>query len=140
MRTRVGHAPGPAAFAAAGLWLMIGAAAFAHHSFAAEFDESQPVTLKGTVSKIEWINPHVYLYLDVADPSGSVRTWAIESFPPNTLRRGGVTREKLGLGQNVTLLAYRARNGKDLAVLRKITFEDGKEVIIWLGDITQAGK
>ena len=111
--------------------------AFAHHSLFAVFDEGQTVTLKGMVSKVEWVNPHVYLYLDVADPAGKVTTWSVETFPPSTLRRAGLTREKLGLGQNITLIGYKARNGKDLAFLRTITFADGREVMIALGDIKE---
>jgi hypothetical protein len=120
--------------------LLVGtvAPAFAHHSLAAEFDESRSVTLKGVISKVEWINPHVYLQVDVPDTAGKITTWAVETFPPATLRRGGLTKEKLGLGQNVTLLAYQARKGSELAFLRKITFQDGQEIIIWLGDINQA--
>ena len=109
--------------------------AFAHHSLFAVFDEEQTVTLKGIVSKVEWVNPHVYLYIDVPDAAGKVTTWSIETFPPTTLRRAGLTREKLGYGQNITLLGYKARNGKDLAFLRTITFADGHEVMIALGDI-----
>ena len=111
--------------------------AFAHHSLFAVFDEGQTVTLKGVVSKVEWVNPHVYLYLDVADAGGKVTTWSVETFPPSTLRRAGLTREKLGLGQNITLIGYKARNGKDLAFLRTITFADGREVMIALGDIKE---
>ena len=111
--------------------------AFAHHSLFAVFDEGQTVTLKGVVSKVEWVNPHVYLYLDVADAAGKLTTWSVETFPPSTLRRAGLTREKLGLGQNITLVGYKARNGKDLAFLRTITFADGREVLIALGDIKE---
>lgn len=111
--------------------------ASAHHSLFAVFDENQTVTLKGVVSKIEWVNPHVYLYLDVPDATGKVTMWTVETFPPATLRRGGLTRDKLGLGEAVTLLGYRARNGKDLVFLRTITFADGRDVIISLGDIKE---
>jgi hypothetical protein len=111
--------------------------ALAHHSLFAVFDEGQTVTLKGVVSKVEWVNPHVYLYLDVPDPAGKVTTWSIETFPPTTLRRAGLNREKLGLGQPITLLGYKARNGKDLAFLRTITFADGREIMSALGDITE---
>ena len=113
------------------------ARAGAHHSLYAVFDEGQTVTLKGLVSKVEWVNPHVYLYLDVPDAGGKMTTWSIETFPPSTLRRAGLTREKLGYGQNVTLLGYKARNGKDLAFLRTITFADGREIMIALGDIKE---
>ena len=121
---------------AAGLAAAAGPA-FAHHSLFAVFDEGQTVTLKGVVSKVEWVNPHVYLYLDVPDAAGKVTTWSVETFPPSTLRRAGLTREKLGLGQNITLIGYKARNGKDLAFLRTITFADGREVMIALGDIKE---
>ena len=112
----------------------------AHHSLAAQFDESQPVTLTGVISKVEWVNPHVYLYVDVADQAGKSSTWSVETFPPGTLRRGGLTKETLGLGQKVTMLAFKARNGSPLAFLRKITFADGHDLIIWLGDAEQASK
>jgi len=112
----------------------------AHHSLAAEFDESAPVTLTGVITKIEWINPHAYLYVDVADQAGKVTSWSLETFPPATLRRGGLTKETLGLGQKVTLLAFKARRGESLAFLRKITFPDGHELVIWLGDPEQASK
>ncbi len=121
--------------------LMFGAAPLlAHHSLAAQFDESQPVTLTGVISKVEWVNPHVYLYVDVADPAGKTATWSVETFPPGTLRRGGLTKETLGLGQKVSMLAFKARNGSQLAFLRKITFADGHELVIWLGDPEQASK
>ncbi len=116
--------------------LVLGATLQAHHSLAAQFDENTSITLKGVISKVEWYNPHVYLYLDV-DEGGTKTTWAFESFPPNTLRRGGLTKDKLGLGQTVTMLGYKARNGSPLAFLRKITFQDGQEIMISLGDIRQ---
>ena len=111
--------------------------ALAHHSLFAVFDEDQSVTLKGVVSKVEWVNPHVYLYLDVTDAAGKVNTWSIETFPPTTLRRAGLTRDKLGYGETVTLLGYKSRNGTPLAFLRKITFADGRELLISLGDIKE---
>ena len=124
----------PAMLVAAGL-LVPALPAFGHHSLYAEFDEGQSITLKGVVSRVEWINPHVYLYLDVPAASGKVATWSIETFPPNTLRRAGLTRGKLGYGETVTLLGYASRNGSQLAFLRKITFADGRELLISLGDL-----
>jgi hypothetical protein len=111
--------------------------AFGHHSFAAVFDETKLMTLKGTVSKVEWVNPHVYLYLDVPDASGKITTWTVETFPPVTLRRAGVTRDKLGLGQNVTLEGSAPKDGSHTLLLRKMTFADGRELLIALGDINQ---
>jgi hypothetical protein len=111
--------------------------ALAHHSLFAVFDESQSVTLNGVISKVEWVNPHVYLYIDVPDAAGKLNTWSIETFPPTTLRRAGLSRDKLGYGQTVTLVGYKARNGSPLAFLRTITFADGRELLISLGDIKQ---
>jgi hypothetical protein len=119
---------------AAGL-AMSTAPGVAHHSLYAVFDENQPVTLKGVISKVEWVNPHVYLYIDVPDAGGKISTWSVETFPPGTLRRAGLTRDKLGLSQNVTLVGYAAKNGSQLAFLRTITFADGRELLISLGDI-----
>jgi uncharacterized protein DUF6152 len=113
------------------------ASLLAHHSLYAVFDENQSVTLKGVISKVEWVNPHVYLYIDVPDETGKVGTWSIETFPPGTLRRAGLTRDKLGFHETVTLLGYPAKNGSQLAFLRKITFADGHELLISLGDIKQ---
>ena len=106
----------------------------AHHSLNAGFDETKIVTLKGLVSKVEWVNPHVYLYVDVADESGKTATWQVETFPPNTLRRAGLTRDKLGYGQIVTVTGYAAKNGANVTFLRQIMFPDGKELLIGLGD------
>lgn len=123
-----------ALIAAAGLTIAA-APALGHHSLYAVFDEDQTVTLKGVISKVEWVNPHVYLYIDVPDDTGKVNTWSIETFPPSTLRRAGLSRDKLGYGENVTLFGYKARNGTQLAFLRRITFADGRELLISLGDL-----
>jgi hypothetical protein len=108
--------------------------AVAHHSFAAEFDIEKQVTLKGVITKVEWVNPHVYVYLDAKDESGKITGWSLESLSTAAIRRGGVTRNMLGLGQTVNVLAYRAKDGSNFAFLRKITFPDGHVVEIFLGD------
>jgi hypothetical protein len=113
-------------------------AVLAHHSLAAEFDESKPLTLQGVITKVEWINPHVFVYMDVKDAKGTTETWSLETLPPATLRRGGLRKEMLGAGHTVTVLAYHARKPANLAFLRKITFADGKEIVVWVGDIKQA--
>jgi hypothetical protein len=105
----------------------------AHHAFPAEFDVDKPVTLTGVVSKLEWINPHVYVYLDVKDPSGTVTTWALESWPTGILHRTGVSRELIKEGTPLTILAYRAKNGKNLAYIRKFTWSDGHAIETWFG-------
>src|SRR5436190_106026 len=110
----------------------------AHHSFAAEFDIDKPLALKGVVTKVEWVNPHVYLAVDVKDNSGKVTPWSLSTLSPTAVRRGGVTRAMLGAGQTVTIQAYHAKDGSNFAFLRKITFPDGHSVELWLGDASAA--
>jgi hypothetical protein len=111
-----------------------GATVSAHHSFAAEFDINKPVTLQGTVTKVEWVNPHVFVFLDVKDASGKVTPWSLSSFGPAAARRAGVTRASFGQGQTVTILGYHAKDGSNFAFMRKMTFADGHSVELWLGD------
>jgi Family of unknown function (DUF6152) len=121
-----------------GAVLLLGDAVSAHHSLASQFDEGKPLTLQGVIAKVEWVNPHVWVHIDVKDNSGAVEQWALETLPPATLRKGGLRSDMLGKGQTVTVLAYHARNGSNLAFLRKITFADGREVVVWIGDIKTA--
>jgi Family of unknown function (DUF6152) len=114
--------------------VLAGASLSAHHSFAAEFDINKPVTLQGTVTKVEWVNPHVYVYLDVKDASGKVTPWSLSSLGPAAARRAGVTRANFGQGQTVTILGYHAKDGSNFAFMRKMTFADGHSVELWLGD------
>jgi Family of unknown function (DUF6152) len=86
------------------------ASAMAHHSFAAEFDAGQPINLKGTVTKIEWMNPHTYFYIDVAEPSGQTINWGLEMGSPNGLMRAGWTRNTLKVGDVVTVEGSRAKD------------------------------
>src|SRR5262252_1018469 len=111
-----------------------GTSVLAHHSFAAEFDINKPITLQGTVTKVEWVNPHVYVYLDVKDASGKVTSWALSSLGPAAARRAGVTRANFGQGQAVTVLAYHAKDGSNFGFMRRMTFADGHTVELWLGD------
>ena len=114
--------------------LSAGASVRAHHSFAAEFDIEKPLTLKGVVTKVEWVNPHVYLSMDVKDQGGKTTTWSLSTLGPAGVRRAGITKATLGTGESVTILAYHAKDSSNLAFLRKITFADGHTVEIWLGD------
>ncbi len=107
--------------------LAAGAAALAHHSFAAEYDPNAFITLKGVVTKLEWTNPHIYYYIDVKDESGAVANWAVEGYPPNTLRRTGVTREMFKPGDEISVTAWKSRDGSKRAASREVTFADGKK-------------
>ena len=114
--------------------LLSASSALAHHSFAAEYDNNKQVTVKGTVQKVAWVNPHAYVYIDVKDESGKVTTWAFESLSPNALARQGWSRNSLKVGEPVTVNGYMAKDGKPLADgsvhanSRLITTADGRKV------------
>jgi hypothetical protein len=113
----------------AGIALSLGSLpVFAHHSFAAEFDVKQPVALKGTVTKVEWTNPHVWIYMDVANESGAVEHWQCENGAPNALARMGWTRNSLKVGDQITVEGFRAKNDDKTANARHITLPDGRKV------------
>lgn len=99
----------------------------AHHSFAAEYDATATITLTGVVSKVEWTNPHAYIYVDVKDETGKVVTWGMEGYPPNTLTRTGFTRHTVTVGDTITITGYRARDNATRAAAREVTTADGKK-------------
>ena len=102
----------------------------AHHAFAAEFDAKKPVEFTGTVTKMEWFNPHVWLYLDVKKPDGTVEAWAFEAGTPNVLFRRGFTKESLKPGTEVKIDGYRAKDGTRRANGREMTFADGRTLFM----------
>ena len=103
---------------------------WAHHAFAAEFDAKRPVTLRGVVTKMEWINPHSWIHLDVKDASGKVTSWMVEGGAPNALLRRGFTKQSLPVGTEVLVEGYQAKDGSTHANGRDITFPDGKKLFV----------
>ncbi len=115
---------------AAGLLLGAAASAFAHHAFAAEFDAKKPVKLRGTVTKMEWINPHTWIYMDVKKDDGTVEEWMIEAGTPNTLLRRGFTRESLKSGTVVLVDGYQSKDGSLRANGRNLTLPNGQTLFL----------
>ena len=104
--------------------------ALAHHSFAAEFDANQPIQLRGTVTKMEWINPHAWMHIDVKKPDGTVEKWMIEGGTPNTLLRRGFSKESIKPGIEVLVDGFRAKSGALRATGRDVTRPDGKKLFL----------
>ena len=102
----------------------------AHHSFAAEFDANQPVTLKGTVTKMDWVNPHTWIHLDVKNSDGTITKWMIEGGTPNTLVRRGFTKASLQAGTEITIEGYRAKNGANRANGADMILPDGRRLFM----------
>ncbi|HEV2200783.1 MAG TPA: DUF6152 family protein [Bryobacteraceae bacterium] len=102
--------------------------AAAHHSFAAEFDVNQPVTIRGVISKMDWVNPHTWIYVDVKNPDGSVTTWRFEMGPPNALLRMGWRKDSVTPGTQVEITGYRATDAEAVANGKTVKLPDGREL------------
>jgi len=119
--------------AATGLALLAALPALAHHAFSAEFDANSPVSLRGTVTKMEWINPHSWIHIDVVNAAGETEAWMVEGGAPNAILRRGFDANSLKPGTVILVEGYRARDGANRANGRDITFEDGTKLFIGIG-------
>jgi hypothetical protein len=114
----------------AGLLLLSAATAFGHHAYTAEFDTTKPIKLTGVLTKLEWTNPHIWLYLDVKDENGKVTNWGFSASPPGMLTRRGITKTSLKLGEVLTISGHRAKDGSNNGSGNIVTFADGHDALI----------
>ena len=118
----------PFAILTSGFLLATAVPVLAHHSFSAEFDRDKPISVKGTVSKVEWANPHIWFYVDVKEENGKVTTYGFSGGPPGMLLRRGITKATLKPGDVISVDGFRAKDGSNNASSGNVTFADGRKV------------
>jgi hypothetical protein len=128
-----------AALATVAAVLASGLSTGAHHSFAAQYDRNKPITLKGTVTRLEWANPHIYFYIDVAD-GGAVTNWAIEGGAPSTLYRAGWRKDSARVGEVVTVDGFLAKDGSKLVNMQNAVLADGRKLFVGTQTYYQKGR
>ena len=111
-----------------GVALLVPHTVIGHHSFDAEFDRNKPVTLKGSVTRVDWGNPHIWVFMDVKDETGKVSNWGVEGGAPNALFRNGWRKDSLKVGDIVTVEGFRGRDGSQRANANRVTLPDGRRV------------
>ena len=105
----------------------------AHHSFSAEFDSNKRITVSGEISKVEWINPHVYFHVEAKDPkTGKVTEWLFQAHSPGAMKRNGLTKAMMPVGSGVTVEAYASKDGSTLGWANKLTFADGRSIVTYI--------
>jgi len=102
--------------------------ALAHHSFAAEYDDQKPLKITGTLTKVDWMNPHIWYYVDVKNPDGTVTAWAISGGAPGQLMRRGITKDLLVVGSEVNVEGFKAKDGSNNGFGQRVTYKDGRNV------------
>jgi hypothetical protein len=111
----------------------------AHHSFSSTFDRAKPVKVTGIITKVQWGNPHIWFFIDVKDPDGTTANWGFETNPPGLMQRIGITKDRLKIGETITVDGFRTRDGTNNGAAQRMTFQDGRNVFAGIPGVDDAG-